>query len=320
MNTIPVTFNEKPIQRTILGGNVQNSKIRINLSVILLSRSGSTFRTNNLEALQNFGFKQIISVEAPGINYNLEDLSQRFPQVRFIVPHYEITAGEMINLGMGEITEGYVLVLWDNMSFSTKLLTEKLVQRFIDDEKLCYVPFLANQQLQQIPIRMVPYVNKNNFATIAEILAPDNSATMYAFDFVGVYEKHKFIQLGGFDPTITSPYWQNLDFSLRAWLWGEEIRIVPLLRLQYDGFVPTEDITSNASQLRFFIKNIAPKFSLDHSYIPKIQFFSFHRHSKLSFTDALTEFKEGRRWVEQNKYRYKIDAIHLVENWENPSL
>ena len=136
MNTIPVTFNDHEIQRTVLGGNVAPAKIKLNLSVILLSRSGSTFRINNLDALRNIGFRQVVSIEAPGGNYNLEDLSLRYPEVRFIVPTKEITAGEMINLGMTEIFSGYVLVIWDTMVLSSKLFTEKLVSRFYQEEKL----------------------------------------------------------------------------------------------------------------------------------------------------------------------------------------
>ena len=49
------------------------------------------------------------------------------------------------------------------------------------------------------------------------------------------------MQLGGFDYTIQNPYWQNLDFGVRAHLWGEKIRIFTSFRIQYEGNPIAED-------------------------------------------------------------------------------
>ena len=84
MNTIPLTFNENQKNITIIGGEqVLVSKIPI--SVILLNRSGTTFRANNLDSLLSYGFADIISIEAPQQNYNLDEISKRFPSVKFVI-------------------------------------------------------------------------------------------------------------------------------------------------------------------------------------------------------------------------------------------
>ena len=70
MNTIPLTYNEKQINRTIIGEK-DGLPAKIPMSVILLNRSGSTFRMNNLESLLRLGFSDIVSIEAPQINYNI---------------------------------------------------------------------------------------------------------------------------------------------------------------------------------------------------------------------------------------------------------
>lgn len=321
MNTIPLTFNERQIKRTVLGGtSAPKTAEKLPLSVILLSRSGSAFRVNNLDKLLPMGFKQIVSVESPAVNYNLDELAKRYPSVKFIVPQEEVTPGDMINLGMSEITGEEVLVIWDTVNVNPRFLTKKLAERFADDSILCQVPLLASEKMDVLPVRMIPSVEKGSLAVTGIHQAPEGSATIYPFDYIGVYNRKKFIMLGGFDYTITSSYWQNLDFAVRAWLWGEEFRMVPQFRLNYETGILAEDTTPDKSQLRFYLKNMAPKFVQDYAYIPKIRFFSYLRRSSCSLSEALKDFKNARLWVEKNKYRYKKDAIELIDFWEKESV
>ena len=51
MNTIPLTFNEHQISRTVIGGRENNSENTLNISVILLNGSGSHFKVNIFENL-----------------------------------------------------------------------------------------------------------------------------------------------------------------------------------------------------------------------------------------------------------------------------
>lgn len=320
MNTIPSTFNEKQIQHTIIGctnESIKTPKGKIPLSVILLSLSGSTFRTSNLESLYALGFTDIISVELPSQNYNLYDFSKKFPSVKFIVPHQTITTGDMINLAMQEASNSKVLIMWDTMHISTKVLSERLVERLLDESVACFVPFLFTNQMQNLPAKNVPFIDKGIFSVNAFTVCPDNCKTLYPFDFVGVYDKAKFLKLGGFDYTITSSYWQLLDFALRTWLWGEKILVCANLRLNYEGEVPAEVTTSDVSYLRFFLKNLCHKFDKDHAYIPKKEFFPYMSRANLGFTTALKTFRQARSWVLKNQYNIKMDAKSFIENWEN---
>ena len=69
-------------------------------------------------------------------------------------------------------------------------------------------------------------------------------------------------------------------------------------------------------QLRFYLKNIAPVFSTDHAYIPISRVFSYIQKSSLDIFSAIDDFKDARKWVEKNKYRFKMDIPYLVNNWE----
>ena len=315
MNSIPVTFNERQLKRTVLGGTAYVEE-KMPLSVILLNRMGSAFRANNLENLDYYGFRKIVCIENTAVNYNLEDISKRYPHVKFIIPHDVLSPGEMINLGMTEVPDGEVLVIWDTNSISSKLFSKNVVARLAEEEAFCRVPFIAGDRSDLLPVHMVPSVNKGSFSVEPVLTAPDGCLSFYPFDFIGIYNRKKFILSGGFDYTIKSPYWQNLDLAMRAWLWGEEISVVQQLRINYETEVPIEDCTPDASQLRFFLKNIAPKFLKDHSYIPKIKFIPYLFRAGNGFSESLEDFKEARIWVEKNKFRFRMDASWLIENWD----
>ena len=57
------------------------------------------------------------------------------------------------------------------------------------------------------------------------------AATLAPWDYAGIYRKDKHLAIGGFDPRISESWWQKLDYGMRAWLWGEEIRVHPALKV-----------------------------------------------------------------------------------------
>ena len=110
----------------------------------------------------------------------------------------------------------------------------------------------------------------------------------------------------GFDSSITSPYWQNLDLSLRAWLWGEEIKLTTLLQFSYIDEPEIEDKTYNLDYLKFYLKNQLPKYKNDRAVLKKSHFLIFLFNSSCGFFEAKRQFKTAQKWVEKNKYRQII--------------
>ncbi|AEE17259.1 hypothetical protein [Treponema brennaborense] len=330
MNTIPLIFNERQVRRTVLGGaedaaaaNLTGdaSQIRLPLSVILLnSSSGSHYRGRILETLVRLGFASIVSIENSADNYNIEDLAQRFPSVKFIVPLEPVTVGDMINIGMGELDGGYVLVIRDTVRLSSSLITPHLARRLVSSDVLCVAPRLMTPRLQPLPVKFSPSVENGVFKPLSSASITEKSRTLYPFDFMGLYHHEKFVRLGGYDYTIRSPYWQNLDFSVRAWLWGEQLLVSPVFQIAYDDEIPVEDATPDQYQLRFFLKNLAPRLKTDYGYIPISKFFGYQRRSSFGFADSYRQFTDARRWVSHNKYRFQMDMNTLIRTWETVQL
>ncbi len=73
MNTIPLTFDEHQINRTIIGGQNEIKKDAMNISVILLNSSGSNFKVNLFENLSSCNFQSIVSIENNAKNYSIDD-------------------------------------------------------------------------------------------------------------------------------------------------------------------------------------------------------------------------------------------------------
>ena len=317
MNSIPLTFNERLCNCTVLGGKEQKLNVEYPISVLLLGRNPGSYKEQSLEVLINSGFENIMTIETSRDNFKLEKYVQKFPQVKFIVPSEKVSVGEMINLGMYECKSEYLLVLWDDLVIKNQIFNDLLVNKIIATECACFCPVFANSVMQNIPVQMKPNIDKGSFSVIPSQVIYDNTYTLFPFDFVGVYNKEKFINVGGFDSTIKSSYWQNLDFSVRTWLWGEKIISSPIFRFSYELSEPIMDSTVDNSYFRFYLKNIAPVFKSDYAYIPISYFFQFHNRSSLSFARAMKEFKIARKWVSKNAYHFKMDIKTLTEKWEN---
>lgn len=315
MNTIPLIFNERQIPYTVIGGSQKKRNNPLNISAILLSTNGNFFKNFSLEILTKCNFTSIICVEKNNKTYILDDFVKKFPSVDFIIPQESVTIGDMINIAISNVKTDYVLVIRDNVKISTSLLNNTILSRITEKNKLCIVPMLLTENNQNILMENSPSIQKNRLKIDSSSLIREDTKTIYPFDFIGVYNVQKFIQCGGFDYTITSPYWQNVDFFMRAWLWGESCVIMPSLRMIYEGDIPVEDSTINNSYLRFFLKNVSPQIKTTYAYIPIKSFFPYLISSRQNFIEAATHFFDARLWVEKNKDRFKYDIKSLIDFW-----
>jgi hypothetical protein len=317
MNTIPTIFNERKVPHTVVGGTVKKSdEGQSPFTVILLNRGGRYYRSAVFQGLESAGFSSVISIEMSTEPYDIENLSVRFPAVKFLVPLEKVTVGEMINTGMAETASPFVLVLWNDIKVTPQMISTRLMSRVVEEASLCVAPVLSSQKLEPLPVQMIPAMEKNRFQVEPMQCYRDGSPTVYPFDFIGVYNREKFIRLGGFDYTISNPYWQNLDFGFRAHLWGERILLASGFRLSYDGDVPREDVTADSSYMRFYLKNLAPSFRKDEAVLPISRFAHFALSAGMNPLDSWSYFSQVRKWVRLNKFRFSRDAASLTGGWE----
>jgi hypothetical protein len=315
---------------TAVGGNERGAST--GLSAVVLTRGGRYPRRALFQELSKVGFDYIISMDGTQERYDVEELSGRFPQVRFILLKEQVSLGEQINLGASELSSPLFFVFWNDLRILYSGGASRMAERlFLGQEergegqktlykRLCTVPLIQNSHFETLPTVAAPALFRHSVKTLLFTPSREGQDSLYPFDGVGIYDRTRFIRLGGFDGTLKSTYWQLMDFGFRAYLWGEQIGATQMVRLSYDGETPPEDSTADESYQRFYLKNLAPVFQGDYAYIPLRRFPAyFWRTGKGLFT-ALDDFAEGRRWVYTNRFRFRTDARAVTELWDEGEL
>jgi hypothetical protein len=310
---------------TAVGGSLKSNAAGV--SAILLNRGGRYPRRTLFAELEKAGFDYVVSLEGPQDRYDLEDLRDRFPFVWFIIFKESAGFGEQINLAVSEIESPLFFVLWNDLRILHGADAAKIFAWFWFDEagrRFCTVPVIQTPRLETLPTLTAPalyrpgLLRKSRQAVRALRFPPLTEAqpSLYPFDGVGLYNRERFIRLGGFDRDIRNPHWQLMDLGFRAHLWGEEIRCTQLIRLSYDGEPFPEDTTVDAGYRRFYLRNLAPVLRKDAAHVPLRLFSSYYFRTGGGPLAAWEEFKENRKWVSDNALRFKRDARDLVTLWE----
>jgi hypothetical protein len=319
MSTIPTTSKRLRVPYTVVGGRHGDRQTRVPglLSALLLNRGGGLYKHAQLSELSKLGFDEIVSVEVPPASPNIETLSRSFPSVRFLVLHDDTTRGEQINIGMEEANGAFVLVVWNDMKIAPSNISRRLEDRLRDQGAACIVPLLQNQKLESVPSVMAPAFFRKTLKVLALQPTADAMMSLYPFDYCGIYHKERFILLGGYDHTLSNMYWQKMDFGFRSYMWGEKIVCSTSLRISYLDDVPEEITTPDESYQSFFLKNLSIRRNTDYGVLPYSAFIPFWTKAG-GFAASLSRFREVRRWVSINKYRFRQDARSVTELWEVP--
>ncbi len=300
---------------TILGGMEEPARILMDVSCIVIKRTVNQYRSQVFRNLLACGFKKIVSVEPFNPAFNTESLSLDFPEIKFVRAHGKMSDGELVNVGMGVIDSPYALILHDDLCVQDFKFSRPLAQKLSDFKVFCVAARLLNGDRQGIPVRFSPKVQNLVFDVESALAVVDKAMTLYPLDLAGFYDVNTFKMLGGFDYTIGSPYWQEMDLFFRAWLWGEKVQLSSAFTLEFFDGLSAADRTADISYLKFFLKNLLPVYRRDHGEIPLTSFPSFKARSRCGMNEALALFNSARDWVRLNRFRFKTDAVQLLEGW-----
>jgi len=324
MSTIRTIFSDALPSYTAVGGTER--KASTGLSAVILNRGGRHQRYSLFEELEKIGFDYVLSMEKSG-RYDIEGLSQTFPFVRFILLKEPVSTGEEINLAATELSSPLLFVFWNDLRILRGGGAERMAERLFTGgaesrgryKRLCTVPLLQDERSESLPTLTVPMLlpekkMKLSIKTIPFVPSEEGLPSLYPFDGIGIYDRERFIRLGGFDPSIKNFYWQLMDFGFRSSLWGEEIAATTLIKLSYEGTIPQEDSTPGDGWRHFFLKNLAPVFRRDYAHIPLARFPVYLRKRGEPLA-AWEEFSRAREWVKTNRYRFTSDARTIAERF-----
>jgi len=357
MNTTPSTFNKNIVGYTTIGGKERKSSaadgapgdttggsapgvsntggihtgsIHTEMCAVILNRHGQNPHRSFFQELEKTGFDNVISIESSSPNYNIEELSQRFPFVRFIIPEKEINLGEQINLAASEIENPLFFVFQSDMKIIAGGTAKRMAERLsviqeeaennpITFKRLCTVPVLVNSNYESIPTIVTPLTRNKKMST--GMMEPHNEGelSLYPFIGIGIYDRRKFINIGGFDPAIKNLHWQFMDFGFRSYLWGEEISLSLHLKILCEKEIPAVNYSVDKSYRQFFLKNLAPVFRKNNAHLPVCRFLPFLIKSNEDLFSAWEEFSNKRKWVAENKEKFKYDDTAVINRWNNIS-
>ena len=337
MSGIPTIFNNGLPSYTAVGGNERGAST--GLSAVLLKGEGRYQRYGLFEELEKAGFDFVISMESSSARYDIEALSSRFPFVRFILLKNAVSTGEEINLAAAELSSPLFFVLRSDTRILRGGSAERMAERLIIPsagsgennnasaafayKRLCTVPLIQDGSSETMPTcieaALVPEEARKEGArevirAINFIPQKEGAPSLYPFDGIGIYDRERFIRLGGFDPSIRSFHWQLMDFGFRSRLWGEEISATMLIKVAYNGEIPQEDSTADLGGMRFYLKNLAPVFRGDYAHIPLRRFPAYCKRRGV-LMEAWKEFFAARSWVKINRYRFTSDARTIAERF-----
>jgi hypothetical protein len=299
------------------------------ITAVLLNRQGHYPHRSFFQELETAGFDNIISIESPSPHYDIEDLSRKFPFVRFIIPEKEINLGEQINLAAHEVESPLFFVLRSDMKIIAGGTAKRIVERLTVNQeetseneenkngfkRLCTVPAIVNSVYESMPTIVTPLTrNKKMWAGMMEPHS-EGELSLYPFNGIGIYDRQRFISTGGFDTTIENIHWQFMDFGFRSFLWGEEISLSLHLKILCEEELPPVDYSLGKSYRQFYLKNLAPVFRDNCAQLPLYRFVPYLFKSNEYLFSAWDEFSNGRNWVTENKDKFRMDAIAVTNRW-----
>ena len=304
---------------TVIGGEVldRERKDRPGLSIVLLGRGASVFRRDLFEELCKLGAREVLSIESGPCPYDVESLTRRHEKLRFLIFAGESSTGARIDSAIREALSDHVFVLHGDMKINAAGISSRVFSKISERGRLCTVPVFRDNEGELLPTALGPLPGRGGAFDVQPTAAADGEVpTLVPWDYTGIYRKDKHLALGGFDPLIIEPWWQKLDYGMRAWLWGEEIRTHSALRVGYLKEMLPEDSTPGPGYPRFFLKNLAVRRRGDTGRLPRSRWWSYLRSSGDSAVATRELWLEIRAWVNANRFRFVRDATELTELWD----
>jgi hypothetical protein len=295
-----------------------SSRFDLDVSLVVLARSPWMFRPQVLEEFHALGFPEILLVEDGRPRYDAEELLRAVPELRILIPLQAASPGVKVNQAAREVRGDKFLVVWDDQSVPESALHSRVQTLWKESASVALAPERRDREGRDLPSVMVPGLEKDRLKILALGADLESVDTLFPADFTALYDRHRFLHTGGFDPDLGSPFWQKVDWGLRSRLWGERLTVERPFKLDYRSATPIEDQSVDRSYSRFFLRNLAVRHAGDHGVLPFARFWTHAHRTGLSLSESLSDFLRERNWVHINRYRFQTDARLLAEQWGNP--
>lgn len=225
------------------------------ISVIIPNFNGKGLLKKHLPTVvKNCSGCEIIIVDDGSSDDSVKFLKQNFPKMKVISLSKNQGFARAVNKGVGESIGDLVLFLNTDVAPRANFL--KLALKNFKDKNLFAVALadLSHENGKIITRGRGGATFRKGFV---EHFAqePQKAETLWVSGGSGLFDKQKFLELGGFDPIFTPFYWEDIDLSFRARKKGYICIFEPDAKV--DHYHSEGAIQSSKSA--FFIKTVSYK-------------------------------------------------------------
>jgi hypothetical protein len=275
------------------------------IAIAILPRGNNPFFSHLVEELARIGSQEMILFNT---RYNQVPYHKHLRHI-WVPP--TISTGEMVNIAITESHSQYVFIVYSDQHFIASDVSSHVFLRIEERNDLCTIPQLFAHDGSKLPMFSAPAFDHQGFRVIRRLYDGQRDVRIFsALDYAGIYHRNRFMQLGGYDTSITNSYWQKNDFAFRAAMWGERIVLNPALNLHYTEKMPIDDESFDISSRIFALKSLAVKLGRNGAYIP-LSRFMWLIHSKHPWHT----FQQIRQWIWENRFHFQQNAGAVVDQW-----
>jgi hypothetical protein len=305
MSTTSITSKRRSCIYTVVSITATATKVRT-FSIAILPRGDNPFFSDLIQELNHFNPQEILI-------FNTHALFREEITLREIWTEESLSEGTLVNIAIQESKSPFVFIIWSDMILQAQDISHHLFLRLEERDNLCTTPQLFNAIKTPLPSLTVPVFPPNDIFRVLRTFGSEQEErdNFMSVDYCGVYNRARFLNLGGYDDTLTSSYWQKVEFGLRAAMWGERIVLNSALRMNYVEEPPTDDESTTVSGTLFALKTLGVRIGRKGAYLPRQRFFWLFGQK-----NAKEIFREIRDWVYENRFRFKYDAEFVVDHWQ----
>ena len=196
-------------------------KKKIGISVIIPNWNGKELLRKNLpfliEATDYYdGEYEIIVVDDASSDGSSQFIRDTYPSIRVIILGQNSGFSVAVNRGVSAAIYDMVLLLNSDIRVEKNFLSTLL--GYFDDDRTFAVSNKTMKDKDTVLTR--PYILEFKYGLLREKYTREENKPSFAFGASGghgLFDKKKFIKLGGFDEIYTPFYYEDADLSYRAW-------------------------------------------------------------------------------------------------------
>ena len=225
------------------------------VSVIIPNYNGEELLSHNLPNVIKFCKAcEIIIVDDASSDGSVKLIKESHENIKLIKNSRNLGFARSINIGVESASGDLVLLLNSDVSPREDFLDSALKQ--FKDKKLFAVALadFSHENGKIIKRGRGGAVFEKGFVNHFK-LPSEFGETLWVSGGSGLFDRQKFMTLGGFDPVYAPFYWEDIDLSFRAWQMGWRCIFEP--KSQVDHFHEKGAIKKSSS--KFFVKTVSYK-------------------------------------------------------------